>query len=62
MEQQLKPSRTDNRGGANRNQGAKPKYNEATTTVAFRVPLSSVDEIKQLVKDKLKEKLIKFEV
>lgn len=43
----------DNRGGTRRNAGAKPKYNEQTKTVAFRCPLSKVDELKLLVKSKL---------
>jgi hypothetical protein len=62
MAQLLKPNRSDNRGGSNRNQGAKPKYNEPTTTIAFRVPLSLVNEIKHLVKEQLKQKLNTFEL
>ena len=42
-------------GGSRLNSGAKPKYDEPTTTIAFRVPVSKVPEIKELVKDKLKE-------
>lgn len=38
------------RGGSRKGAGAKPKYGEPTTTIAFRVPLSKVDEIKSLVK------------
>jgi hypothetical protein len=44
-----------NRGGKRPFSGAKPKYNEETTTIAFRVPKSKVFEIKELVKNKLKE-------
>ena len=42
-----------NRGGARKNAGAKPKYNEQTKTVAFRCPKSKVDELKLYVKSKL---------
>jgi hypothetical protein len=31
------------------NAGRKPQYGEATTTVAFRVPISQAPEIKKLV-------------
>lgn len=37
------------RGGARRNAGAKPKYKEKTTTVAFRCPVSRTSELKNLV-------------
>ena len=47
------------RGGTRRNAGAKPKYNEQTKTVAFRCPLSKVDELKILVKSKLSEWSVK---
>ena len=43
------------RGGKRPFSGAKHKYNEPTTTVAFRVPVSKVKEIKIIVKSKLKE-------
>ena len=39
-------------GGTREGSGAKPKYNEKTTTIAFRVPISKVDEIKVLIKQK----------
>lgn len=48
-----------NRGGIRRNAGAKPKYNEQTKTVAFRCPLSKVDDLKIIVKSKLSEWSIK---
>jgi len=41
------------RGGARRNAGAKPKYNEPTKTTAFRIPISKVDEVKKMVWDYL---------
>jgi hypothetical protein len=44
-------------GGSRLNSGAKKKYNETTTTITFRVPCSKVSELKELVKDKLKEYL-----
>jgi hypothetical protein len=40
-------------GGKREGSGAKPKYNEETKTVAFRCPLSKVDELKLIVKSKL---------
>lgn len=40
-------------GGSRKNAGAKPKYLEKTKTVAFRCPLSKVDELKLVVKSKL---------
>jgi|MudIll2142460700_1097286.scaffolds.fasta_scaffold1855984_2 hypothetical protein len=39
-------------GGARQGSGNKPKYNEKTTTIAFRVPISKVDEVKVLIKQK----------
>ena len=41
-------------GGHRKNSGAKPKYNEPTKTITFRVPVSKVPEIKQLISDYLK--------
>ena len=46
-------------GGSRKNSGAKPKYNEETKTVAFRCPLSKVDELKMVVKSKLSEWSVK---
>lgn len=43
------------RGGTRKNAGAKPKYNEVTKAVAFRCPMSRVDELKLIVKSKLSE-------
>lgn len=45
----------ETRGGTRQGSGAKPKYNEQTKTVAFRCPISKVDEIKLLVKLMLSE-------
>jgi hypothetical protein len=46
-------------GGSRKNAGAKPKYSEETKTVAFRCPLSKVDELKLVVKSKLLEWSVK---
>jgi hypothetical protein len=46
-------------GGSRKKSGAKPKYNEETKTVAFRCPLSKVDELKIIVKSKLSEWSVK---
>jgi hypothetical protein len=43
------------KGGKRKNAGAKPKYAEQTKTVAFRCPLSKVDELKLIIKSKLSE-------
>jgi len=44
-----------NSGGTRKGSGAKPKYNEPTTTIAFRVPVSKVDKLKDMVNTKLSE-------
>ena len=44
-------------GGSRLGSGAKSKYNEPTTTIAFRVPVSKSSELKELIKSKLKEYL-----
>lgn len=43
----------ETRGGTRKNAGAKPKYNEQTKTIAFRCPVSKVDELKLVVKKQL---------
>ena len=43
------------RGGKRNGSGQKLKYKEETKTVAFRCPLSKVDELKLVVKSKLSE-------
>lgn len=48
-------TKKEKRGGTRKGSGAKPKYNEETRTVAFRCPLSKVDELKLIVKSKLSE-------
>ena len=49
----------ETRGGTRKNAGAKPKYNEQTKSVAFRCPLSRVDEMKLLINTKLSDWLVK---
>lgn len=49
----------ETRGGTRKNAGAKPKYTEQTKTVAFRCPISKVDELKLVVKSKLSEWSVK---
>jgi len=48
-----------NRGGTRKGSGAKHKYLEQTKTVAFRCPMSKVDELKIIVKSKLSEWSVK---
>lgn len=43
------------KGGTRKNAGAKPKYSEQTTTIAFRCPLSKVDELKSIINAKLNQ-------
>ena len=45
----------ETRGGTRKGSGAKPKYNEETKTVAFRCPLSKVNELKWIINAKLNE-------
>ena len=46
-------TKKEKRGGTRQGSGAKAKYNEETKTIAFRCPLSKVDELKLAVKSKL---------
>jgi hypothetical protein len=43
------------RGGKRPFSGAPKKYGEPTTTVAFRVPVSKVKDIKSLIQSKLQD-------
>lgn len=43
-------NKKETRGGAGRGAGAKQVYGEATTTVAYRIPLSKKEYINTLVK------------
>lgn len=40
----------EKRGGSRKNAGAKLKYSEPTKTIAFRVPISKIDELKSIIK------------
>ena len=55
----IEDKKKEKRGGNRKGSGAKPKYNEETKTVAFRCPLSKVDELKLIVKSKLSEWSVK---
>ena len=59
MASKIKNGKKKTRGGTRRNAGAKPKYNEETKTVAFRCPISKIDELKLVVKSKLSEWSVK---
>ena len=41
------------KGGSRKGSGAKSKYGEPTTTKAFRIPISKVEEVKSVVKHML---------
>lgn len=47
------PKKTENRGGANRNQGRKLKYGEPTIKVNYRVPESMKPKLDKYVSDNL---------
>ena len=55
----LQRKKKEARGGTRKNAGAKPKYNEQTKTVAFRCPMSKIDELKMIVNSKLSEWSVK---
>ena len=38
------------RGGTRKGSGAKPKYGEKTKTIAFRVPMSKLEHVKNTIK------------
>lgn len=42
-------------GGKRKGAGRSSKFDEPTKTVAFRCPISKVDELKSIVNDKLSE-------
>jgi len=48
-------AKKETRGGTRKGSGAKPKYNEGTTTFGVRCPISKVDELKVTIKNKLNE-------
>ena len=43
------------RGGTRKGAGAKPQYNEETKTFGIRCPVSKVDELKEIINQKLNE-------
>ena len=49
----------ETRGGTRKGSGAKPKYSEQTKTIAFRCPVSKVDELKKVINTKLAKWAIK---
>lgn len=51
---QIKPVKTK-RGGARKGTGPKPKYNEPTTTMAFRCPESKTKEMSAIIRTTLKK-------
>ena len=40
-------------GGSRKGSGAKPKYGEKTKTIAFRVPMSKIEHVKNTIKTML---------
>ena len=46
------------RGGPRQGSGAKPKYTDKTTTIAFRVPISAITEIKESVQKILQKYVV----
>jgi hypothetical protein len=46
----MKPKNIERRGGKRAGAGAKHKYGEPTTTVAFRIPKSHKDSIKKIIR------------
>jgi hypothetical protein len=47
-------TKKETRGGTRLGSGAKPKYNEPTKTISFRVPISKIEAIKKMVTAELK--------
>jgi len=45
-----KLNKKETRGGTRKGSGAKPKYNEQTKTIAFRIPISRIEHVKSLLK------------
>lgn len=43
-------TKKETRGGTRIGSGAKPKYNEPTKTIAFRVPVSKIEHVKSTLK------------
>lgn len=51
-------SKKETRGGTRKGAGAKQKFGEPTTTIAFRVPGSKVDEARKFVNSMLEKWII----
>ena len=43
-------TKKETRGGTRKGSGAKPKYDESTKTIAFRVPVSKIEHVKSMIK------------
>jgi len=43
-------NKKETRGGKRKGSGAKPRYNEPTKTIAFRVPISIIEHVKSVLK------------
>lgn len=43
------------KGGKRKSAGRKPLYNEPTKTIAFRVPISFIEELKTYVRTRLED-------
>lgn len=43
-------AKKSNKGGSRKGSGAKSKYGEPTTTIAFRMPISRVKHVKDLMR------------
>ena len=46
----IKSTKKATRGGTRKGSGAKPKYGEKTKTIAFRVPMSKLDHVKNTIR------------
>ena len=52
-------TKKETRGGTRKGSGAKPKYNEPTKTIAFRVPVSKIEHVKSLLNKMLDDWAVK---
>ena len=52
-------TKKETRGGTRKGSGAKPKYDEPTKTIAFRVPVSRIEHVKSLLKTLLDDWSVK---
>jgi hypothetical protein len=42
-------------GGSRKGSGAKLKYNEHTKSIAFRVPISKIEDLRKIIKEYLNQ-------